>query len=358
MRIREQVPLAERTTLGVGGKAEYLLDANEEPDLIEALAWADRHRVACRILGGGSNVVIADAGFDGLVIQIASRGVSWETHPDRVEVTAAAGEAWDALVAESVRLGYSGLECLSGIPGQVGATPIQNVGAYGQEVADHIVRVRAFDRQLGRTVVLPAAECGFGYRDSRFKSGEPDRFVVLDVTFRLGADGRAKPRYAQLRRHLDARGVPAPTVRDVRESVLAIRRDKSMLADPDDPNGRSCGSFFVNPVVAADFAAHATREFCEAPSYPQPDGRVKLAAAWLIEQAGFQRGHRQGRAGLSARHALALVAHAGATAGDIVALARSIRAAVQTRFGIRLMPEPAFWGFASLDDGLPDDRLA
>jgi len=358
VRIQNQVPLAECTTLGVGGRAEYLVEATDETEVVEALDWAARHQVPYRILGGGSNVVIADGGFDGLVIHVASRGVVWDARPDSVEVTAAAGEPWDSLVAESVGRGYSGLECLSGIPGQVGATPIQNVGAYGQEVAACIARVRAFDRQLGQAIVLPAADCDFDYRDSRFKSAEPGRFVVLSVTFQLGTDGCAHPCYPQLVRHLEARGVPSPTAREVRESVLSIRREKSMLADPDDPNGRSCGSFFVNPVVSAEFASRATRDFPDAPSYPQPDGRVKLAAAWLIEQAGFPRGHRQGHAGLSARHALALVAHAGASANDIVTLARSIRAAVEARFGIRLMPEPAFWGFASLDDGLPDDRLA
>ena len=307
MRIQDQVPLAKRTTLGVGGRAEYLVEATDETEVVEALDWAARYQVPCRVLGGGSNVVIADGGFNGLVIHIATRGVVWNARPDSVEVTAAAGEMWDSLVADSVRRGYAGLECLSGIPGQVGATPIQNVGAYGQEVADSIVRVRAFDRELGQSVVLPASDCEFGYRNSRFKSVEPGRFVVLSVTFQLGTEGGAQPSYPQLARHLEARGVPSPTARDVRESVLSIRREKSMLADPDDPNGRSCGSFFVNPVVSAELAVRATRDFTDAPSYPQPDGRVKLAAAWLIEQAGFPRGHRQGHAGLSARHALALV---------------------------------------------------
>jgi UDP-N-acetylmuramate dehydrogenase len=341
---RAAVPLAQLTTVRVGGAAAHFVEALTESDLVQALAWAEQRGVPCRILGGGSNVVVADGGFDGLVIQIANRGVHAEVRGDTAHVEAAAGEIWDELVAHTVREGWAGLECLSGIPGRVGSTPIQNVGAYGQEVADTIQSVRAFDRRDRQVVDLPAAACDLGYRDSRFKSGAPDRYVVLSVRFRLRPGGAPTLRYAQL---ADRVG-PSPSVAEVREVVLAIRREKSMLLDPDGENGRSCGSFFVNPVVARELLPGPN-----APCYPQPDGRIKLAAGWLIEQAGFRKGERHGAVGLSTHHALALVCHDGASAADLVRLAARIRDAVQARFGIRLRPEPAFWGFAEIDAGLP-----
>src|SRR5262249_16163708 len=250
--------------------------------------------------------------------------------------------AWRAAVGG----GGAGLECLSGIPGLVGATPIQNVGAYGQEVAETLVALRALDTRSGRVVRLTHTDCRFAYRDSLFKSGEPGRFIVLDVTYRLRRGGEPTLRYAEVAQHLGGRGVGRPSLAEVRASVIAIRRSKSMVIDPGDENARSCGSFFTNPIVSvveADRVQAVTGEPV-MPRYPQADGRVKLAAAWLIEHAGFSKGQRDGAVGLSTRHALAVVAHAGATAGDVIAFARRIQHDVEARFGVRLLPEPVFWG--------------
>jgi UDP-N-acetylmuramate dehydrogenase len=353
----EATPLAPLCTLGVGGRARFFVEAREEGDVQAALDWAERRRVPVRVLGGGSNLVVADAGVEALVVKVALRGVTVREVPGAVEVTAAAGEPWDPLVHEAVAQGWAGLECLSGIPGLVGATPIQNVGAYGQEVSQTLTAVRALDRAAGHVVTLGPDACGFAYRDSVFKSGTPERYVVLAVTYRLVPGGAPAVRYAELARHLEARGLPTPSLADVRESVLAIRRAKSMVLEAGDPNRRSCGSFFVNPVVTADEVARieAVAEDAAMPRWPQPDGRVKLSGAWLIQRAGFQRGDADGPVGLSTRHTLALVAHEGARAADIVRFARRVRARVEARFGVRLVPEPVFWGFARFDGGLPAD---
>jgi UDP-N-acetylmuramate dehydrogenase len=342
----ERVPLGPLTTLGVGGPARWYAEARDEADVAAAWAWARRRGVALHVLGGGSNLVVADEGVEGLVLRVALRGVEMREEGATAVVTAAAGEPWDPLVEATVRRGWAGFECLSGIPGLVGATPIQNVGAYGQEVSETLVEVRAFDRRRGRVVVLSNRDCAFTYRDSLFKSGEPDRYVILAVTYRLRGGGPPTVRYADVQRDLEARGKSRPSLADVRESVLAIRRSKSMVIEPGDENRRSCGSFFTNPVVSAAEADRVQALAGEAAMlrWPQPDGRVKLAAAWLIERAGFRRGHRDGPVGLSTRHALAIVAHDGARAADIVRLARTIQAAVEGRFGVRLTPEPVFWG--------------
>lgn len=344
MNLRERVPLAPHCTLGVGGPARWFVDAAEEATVLEALDWARSRSVPVRVLGGGSNVVVADTGVDALVIRMSLRGVGAERRGDVVEVTAAAGEPWDDLVAATVAQGWAGLECLSGIPGLAGATPIQNVGAYGQEVSETVAAVRALDTGRRCIVTLAGAECGFAYRDSRFKSAEPGRWIVLAVVYHLRPGGPATVRYADVERQLAGRAGP-PSLADVRESVLAVRRAKSMVLDPGDDNRRSCGSFFVNPVVtAADAARVEARAPVSMPRWPQADGRVKLSAAWLIEQAGFRRGWREGPVGLSTRHALAIVAHDGARARDVVALARRVQDAVEERFGIRLTPEPVYWG--------------
>lgn len=346
LAVREQVSLAPYCTLGVGGPARHFVEAADEVAVTAALAWAAERRLPVRVLGGGSNLVVADGGVDGLVLHVALRGRSAEPRAGAVEVTAAAGEPWDELVGWTVEQGWAGLECLSGIPGLAGATPIQNVGAYGQEVSDTVVAVRALDRAGGRVVTLGPADCRFAYRDSRFKSAEPERWVVLGVTCRLRPGGAPTVRYAELERHLAAAGAGSPTLADVRRAVLALRRAKSMVIEPGDPNRRSCGSFFVNPVVTAAEAEAVRRRAGgdDLPRWPQPDGRVKLAAAWLIERAGFRRGHREGPVGLSTNHALAIVAHDGAGAGDVLAFARRLQDAVEARFGLRLVPEPVVWG--------------
>jgi UDP-N-acetylmuramate dehydrogenase len=347
----EHVPLAPHCTLGVGGAARFYLEAADEAQVLEAVDWAAARGVPVQVLGGGSNVVVADEGVDGLVLKIAVRGVTAREEAGAVNVTAAAGEPWDDLVHHTVAQGWAGLECLSGIPGRVGATPIQNVGAYGQEVSDTLVEVRALDRAARRPVVLPAAACGFRYRDSVFKSGEPGRYVVLAVTYRLTPGGPANVRYADIARDLEARGLSRPSLAEVRETVLKVRRSKSMVLEPGDPNARSCGSFFLNPVVdAPTLAAVDVRAGGLAmPRWPQPDGRVKLSAAWLIERAGFTRGQADGPVGLSTRHTLAIVCHDGARARDVAAFARRVRAGVEARFGVRLQPEPVFWGGVGLD---------
>ena len=346
MTPRARVPLAGYTTLGVGGAARWFLEASDEAALQTALRWARARSVPLRVLGGGSNLVVADRGVEALVVRMALRGVTSRTANGAVEVTAAAGEPWDDFVRLTVERGWAGLECLSGIPGLVGATPMQNVGAYGQEVSETITGVRALDTRAGEVIEVPAAECGFAYRDSAFKRREPGRFVVLAVTYRLTPGGAPTLRYTDVERHLASRGVRAPSLVDVRESVLAIRRTKSMVIDPADPNRRSCGSFFTNPIIARESLADVERRVADAtmPRWPQADGGIKLSAAWLIERAGFRRGQREGAVGLSTRHALAIVAYDGARAADVLAFARRIQTTVADRFAVRLTPEPVFWG--------------
>ena len=345
MTVRERVALAPYTTLGVGGPARWFVEAPDEATLRDALAWSRARGVALRMLGGGSNVVVADAGIEALVVRVGLRGVTTREAGRVVDVTAAAGEPWDDLVALAVARGWAGLECLSGIPGLVGATPMQNVGAYGQEVSDTVVAVRALDTTTGEALTLSPAECGFAYRDSAFKSRELGRYVVLAVTYRLRPGAAPTLGYADVERAVAARGLTAPTLADVRASVLAIRRTKSMVLDRDDPNRRSCGSFFTNPIVTPDAAERVAERAGDPklPRWPQADGSVKLSAAWLIERAGFRRGQREGAVGLSTAHALAVVAHDGARAADVLGFARRLQASVAERFGVRLALEPAVW---------------
>jgi UDP-N-acetylmuramate dehydrogenase len=289
------------------------------------------------------------------VIAMAQRGVVIEPQADGTSVLeASAGEPWDDLVALSVARGLCGLECLSGIPGQVGATPIQNVGAYGQEVADTIASVTVLDRHSLSVEEWPAERCGFGYRDSVLKR-DPGRWVVLKVRFLLRAGAPTAAGYAELRAALALRAA-MPGVADVRDTVLALRRQKSMVLDPNDPNRRSAGSFFTNPVLGAEQAERVIDRViadgwggsrAEVPRYLQPDGRVKLAAAWLLERAGVSKGDRRGAVGVSARHALALVHHGGGRSAELLGLAREIRDRVRDRFGVELVPEPVFVGFGS-----------
>jgi UDP-N-acetylmuramate dehydrogenase len=344
---RERVPMAPCCTMGVGGPARYFLEARDERSVVDALAWAAGRGLDLHVLGGGSNLIVADEGVDGLVLRIALRGRMVHGARGLVEVTAAAGEPWDAVVTFAVERGWAGLECLSGIPGLVGATPIQNVGAYGQEVSDTLTRVRALDRRTGQIVALSREECGLGYRDSVFRSGEPGRYIVLAVGYRLVPGGAPAVRYAELAEDLALRGVRSPSLADVRRSVLGIRRAKSMVLAAEDENRRSCGSFFVNPIVTgAELLRVEARARVDPPMprWPEPDGRVKLSAAWLVQHAGFERGHRDGPVGLSSRHTLAIVSHDGARATDVVAFAQQVRERVRERFGLLLHPEPVFWG--------------
>jgi UDP-N-acetylmuramate dehydrogenase len=343
--IRDGVPLAPLTTLELGGPARHLCEAADDDTIAEALRWAEARKLPAALLGGGSNLVVSDAGFDGLVVRIAVRGKRFD--PASGEVTAAAGEPWDDLVAEAVGRGLGGIECLSGIPGLVGATPIQNVGAYGQEVAETIRAVRVLERGTWRTRELGPADCGFGYRDSAFKR-DPGRFVVLAVTFALRPGAAPALRYRELAESLAAR--PAPTLGEARAAVLALRAGKSMLVTAGDPNRRSVGSFFMNPILDAReadaVAARAGHDGGRMPRWPAGDGRSKLSAGWLIERAGVAKGLRRGTVGVSSAHALALVHHGGGTTAALIALAREVAAAVQARFGVTLVPEPTFVGVA------------
>ena len=347
--IRDGVPLAPFTTLELGGPARHFVEAADEGAVGEALRWADGRKSPVALLGGGSNMVVSDAGFDGLIVRIATRGVRFDTSGGEATVTAAAGEPWDALVAEAVGRGLGGLECLSGIPGLVGATPIQNVGAYGQEVAETIRAVRVLERGTWQTRELSPQDCGFGYRDSSFKR-EPTRFVVLAVTFGLRPGGAPAVRYGELAESLAGAGKPHPTLSDARATVLALRAKKSMLVTAGDPNRRSAGSFFMNPILesgqAGEVAARAGDEGARMPRWPASDGRVKLSAGWLIERAGIAKGLRRGSVGVSSAHALALVHHGGGTTAALIALAHEIQKAVRMRFGVTLVPEPTFVGVA------------
>jgi len=351
--IREQFPLAPLSTLGVGGPARYYARVTSEDAVREAVAWARDRNLPLFVLGGGSNVVLSDEGHPGLVLHVATRGIETHTAGDRVEIRAEAGEPWDDFVAAAVAQEWAGVECLSGIPGLVGATPIQNVGAYGQEVAETIATVDALDLHTGRVEHFLNAECGFAYRDSRFKSADKGRFIVLRVTYALRPGGPPAVRYAELARHLEERGLGAPSLPEVRETVIGLRRRKSMVLDPEDPNARSVGSFFTNPIVPAAVADEleivlrrdgVLGEGEHPPRFPAGDGRVKLSAAWLIERSGLAKGYQRGKVGLSSRHTLAIVNRGGAAAADVVALAREVRARVHDRFGVTLVPEPVFVG--------------
>lgn len=323
MLTRHDVPLSTLTTLRLGGPARLLLEAGSEADLVAAVT---SHPDAL-VLGGGSNVVLPDEGLPEVVL-VRSGGIREEGHDLVVE----AGEDWDGLVARTVAEGRVGLECLSGIPGTVGASPIQNIGAYGAEVASVVVSVRALDRRTGEVVELPAEACGFAYRDSAFKAA-PGRWLVLSVRFRLPFGEVGQPvRYAELARALDVPvGERAPAAA-VREAVLRLRRGKGMVLDPADPDSVSAGSFFTNPLV--DTAPEG------APCWPDPSGLVKVSAAWLIEQSGFGKGWGEGRIGLSRKHTLALVNRGGGTTAELLEVAQGVVAGVEERFGITLRLEP------------------
>jgi UDP-N-acetylmuramate dehydrogenase len=335
------VELARHTTLRLGGPAETFVEATTERELADAVTEADLGGLPALVLGGGSNLVIADAGFDGTVVKVATTGLEVDTDAPScggVLVTVAAGETWDDLAALAVERGWVGVEALAGIPGSVGATPIQNVGAYGQEVAQTLARVRVWDRRLRGVRTFAAADCGFGYRWSRFKA-DPGRHVVLSVTFQFRVGTLSTPvGYAELARALGVSVGDRVPLGAAREAVLGLRRGKGMVLDPSDHDTWSAGSFFTNPVVDPALVPDG------APAYPQPDGRVKTSAAWLIEHAGFPKGYGNERVALSSKHTLALTNRGGASTDDLLALAREIRDGVAERFGIVLVNEPVLVG--------------
>jgi UDP-N-acetylmuramate dehydrogenase len=351
--VAADVPLAPLTTLGIGGPARRLVTVATDDELVGCVRELDDAGEPTLLLAGGSNLVLPDEGFDGTVVRIATSGVQLEPDGDGfVLVDVAAGEPWDELVALTVREGLAGFECLSGIPGSTGATPVKNVGAYGQEIADTLVSVDAYDRERRTRERLPAAACGLGYRRSRFKHS--DRVVVLGATFRMARSSDSCPvRYLELANRLGiAVGERAP-LDAVRAAVLELRRGKAMVVDPTDPDSRSAGSFFTNPVLDRPaFEALVARAGESVPHFVAADEggveagveAVKVPAAWLIERAGFGRGYGAGAIGISTKHSLALVNRDGGTARELLALARTIRDGVRERFGVELQPEPVIVG--------------
>jgi UDP-N-acetylmuramate dehydrogenase len=350
MQPQENVALAPLSTLGIGGRARWFFRAQSTGDVAVAHEWAEGHGAPLFVLGGGSNVVISDDGVPGCVLRVDLRGVRLSTDGPDTVVSAAAGEPWDPLVHGLVDRGLAGLECLSGIPGSVGGTPIQNVGAYGQEVSDTIEHVTVYDRVGAATISLSARECEFAYRSSRFKGADANRFVVCGVAFRVRHGGPATA-YPDVRAFLEHAGRREPTLGDVRQAVLAIRRRKGMVIDAADPDTRSVGSFFMNPIVDQERReAIARAAGAEPPAFSMGDGRLKVPAAWLIERSGFRKGHVEGAAGISTKHPLALVNRGGATARDILRLACRIKQGVVERFEVWLRPEPVFVGFTADPD--------
>jgi len=352
MLIEENKPLAPFTTFGIGGPARWFVETASEEEIAEAAAWAAERGVSLVVLGGGSNLLVADAGFDGLVLRVALRGITvadaTDSSGDKI-YQAAAGEDWDYFVAFTTQAGCAGIECLAGIPGTVGGTPVQNVGAYGQEVASAINQVRAFDLQSHSFVEFAAAECGFAYRHSRFNSVDRGRYVVTRVDYRLTPGGAPTVRYADLQRALAESG--EPSLAEVAAAVRRVRQAKGMLLVDGDPDCRSAGSFFKNPVVSEEQLRQVAAVSEKAPPrFPagldsENLGRIKVPAAWLIEQAGFAKGYTLGAAAISSRHTLALVNLGAASATDVLALAEQITAAVEERFGILLEMEPVLVGF-------------
>ncbi len=350
MRLQTNIPLAPLTTLGVGGPARYFALAKSETEVFEAFSNAKDKNIPLFVLGGGSNLVISDRGWPGLVLKIGLQGIEREPDGDGQTFHAAAGESWDNFVALTVSENFAGLECMSGIPGSVGGTPVQNVGAYGQEVSQTITSVRVLERATGTILDLSNEQCRFGYRSSIFNTQQRDRYIILRVSYRLRKDAQPTLRYADLQKFFATAQNP-PTLLQVREAVLQIRQSKAMLLIPGDEDARSAGSFFKNPMVSREEAARiqaladARTPGMKLPSYESGDGQVKLAAAWLVEQSGFSKGYTRGSVGISLKHALAIVNRGGAKADDVIALKNEIQQQVLDLWGVRLEPEPVFVGF-------------
>ena len=340
-QLEENVPLAPLTTIGIGGPARFFFRATTVDEIRAALDWAKERDLRVFLLGGGSNLLISDAGFDGLVIHLDLRGITVESEDEYAMVKVAAGEPWDGFVRFAVEHGWAGIECLSGIPGSTGATPIQNVGAYGQDVSETVARVEVLDRTTGLVTWLTNWDCRFAYRSSLFKNYERERYVVLSVTYRLRRGGTAAVKYPELQRYVDEHGIDLADLRGVRGAVIAIRKRKGMVIDPSDPDTKSDGSFFMNPVLTAGQYEDFARRAPDAPHFPA-GGDVKLSAAWLIERAGFPKGYVHGNVGLSTKHTLAVINRGGGTAAEVTELVRMIQDKVRERFGVELHPEPNF----------------
>lgn len=340
MLLQEHVPLAGYTTLGIGGPARWFVEAADEDSVVEAVRFTKERSVPLFVLGGGSNLLVADEGFPGLVLRIALKGVKQEANLFHV----AAGEDWDPFVSMAIDQGFGGIECLAGIPGTVGGTPVQNVGAYGQEVSAAITAVRVLDVNHLKFSELPTASCGFAYRKSIFNTTHQGRFIVTRVSYKLRPRAFPVLQYPDLKRYFQGRK-ETPSLAEAAAAVREIRREKGMLLVDGDPDCRSAGSFFKNPIVAQEkYDAIVTKAASPVPSFPDTRGRVKIPAAWLLESAGFPKGFVLGNAGISSRHTLALINRGGATAAEMVKLRDLIVATVAKRFAIQLEPEPVWVG--------------
>ncbi len=348
MEIKTNIPLAPYTTFKVGGPARYFLEARSEAEVRQGLDYAQQHRLPLFVLGGGSNLVVSDDGWPGLVLKIAVPGITQQPANGKVIFQVGAGEDWDTFVAATVTSNCAGVECLSGIPGTVGGTPVQNVGAYGEEVAETITEVRALEISSGRTREFSNAECGFSYRTSIFNSTERGRYIVLGVSFALTPGAPPRIEYADLKKYF-APASSAPTLAETRQAIRSIRQSKAMLIVPNDDDCRSAGSFFKNPILSsseyADLQQAVKRMNKQIPTYPAEDGKLKVSAAWLVENAGFHKGYTLGPVGISSKHSLAIVNRGGAKAADILALKEQVQRGVEELFAVRLHPEPVFVGF-------------
>jgi len=348
MLIQEHVPLAPLTTIKVGGPARYFVDAKTISEICEAVSFAQTGNLALFVLGGGSNLLVSDDGWPGLVLKVGLAGIDERIENGKALFEVGAGEEWDKLVARTVALNCAGIECLSGIPGSVGGTPVQNVGAYGQEVAETIQAILAFDLRDNQIRELCNEACGFSYRTSIFNTSEQGRYIVLRVTYALTPGGEPRVDYTDLKRCFSGqRGVP--TLAETRDAVRKVRASKGMLISPGDDDSRSAGSFFKNPVLSLEqyqaLSARAAAKNMQIPSYPALEALRKVSAAWLVEHSGFSKGFGDGRVGISRKHALAIVNRGKATAADVIAFQQHIQQRVEDVWGIRLQPEPVFVGF-------------
>ncbi len=341
--ISENIQLKDYTSIKLGGRAKFFCECKTESDLLGCLKYAESNNVRIQILGGGSNTIFSDYGFEGLVIKIDLKGIKIHNDfKDHVIIKAAAGEEWDDFVKYCIKNNFAGVECLSGIPGSVGATPIQNVGAYGQEVKDTIIFVKAIDKETYKPTMFSNEDCLFGYRTSRFKTTDKGKYIVTEVMFKLKKDGKPEIKYPELEKYLKSKTEKVFSLDDVRNAVMELRKKKAMVLDENEPDSVSCGSFFVNPVLNKEefdnFCAKLNIEKDNIPNYLTESG-MKLSAAWLIENAGFVKGYTKNGAGISNKHSLALV-NRGGTTKDLLELAEEIQSKVFDKFGIMMVKEP------------------
>ena len=349
MLVQEHVPLAPLTTFRIGGPAHFFVEAKTTSEVAEAVSFARERDLPLFVLGGGSNLLVSDSGWPGMVLKIGIRGLERTVHEGKMLFHVGAGESWDEFVAQAVAADCAGVECLSAIPGSVGGTPVQNVGAYGQEVSETVESVQAFDLRDGQVRELCNEACGFSYRTSIFNTSERGRFIILNVTYALTSGGAPHIEYADLKRYFDGR--PSPTLQEARDAVREIRARKGMLIVPGDPDCQSAGSFFKNPMLNEkqheELSQRAAARGMMLPSYPALEKNRKVSAAWLVEKAGFTRGYGSGHVGISGKHALALVNRGGASAAEVVSLKDEIQKRVKEIWGVRLETEPVFVGIGT-----------